>query len=373
MRAQRRPRRRVGQAGHDTVGGPVQPRHDGGPGDVGGGHGQGVDVPGGSGAELVGGVVLVAEPGGRRAGGVVAGQDLFEDLGGGGRVDQVGVDHGVRVAVPGGLQVDVVGVPAAGEHRVQLLTGLAAAGDAVHGVGRDPLRGMHRGGVAELDRFRHVAGRQADPVAVPEVLDGQGGVVVDGQDGPPVPVLHPVAGRDPHRPQVLPGDHQVPALARFPSASADLRARVGIGTGGGEAVGAGPLVQVGDQVPGRGEHHRVQAAAPVGQPGGEGVVGDGGQVADVDPVLVEVEPEGLRPAVAQGEGGGGLGRVGEPHQLAQVDRAVGGGDVPQDAAGADRGQLLVIADQPDAAPSGEDVADGRCPGTGCRPSRPRRR
>ena len=36
---------------------------------------------------------------------------------------------------------------------------------------------------------------------------------------------------------------------------------------------------------------------------------------------------------------------------------MGGFDVTQDAAGADRGELLVIADQPDAAPGIEDVAD----------------
>ena len=92
----------------------------------------------------------------------------------------------------------------------------------------------------------------------------------------------------------------------------------------------------------------------VGGPGGEDVLGDGGEVADVDAVVVEVEPERLGAPVAQGEGGGAFGGVGEPDQLGQVQRAVGGGDVAQDAAGADRGELLVVADQPDRPAAGGD-------------------
>ena len=70
----------------------------------------------------------------------------------------------------------------------------------------------------------------------------------------------------------------------------------------------------------------------------------------MDAVVVEVEPERLGLPVAQREGGGAFGGVGEPEQLGQVQRAVGGGDVAQDAAGADRGELLVVADQPDLPP-----------------------
>ena len=76
-----------------------------------------------------------------------------------------------------------------------------------------------------------------------------------------------------------------------------------------EAVGAGPLVELGDQVAGGGEHDRVQAGGAVGLPGGEDVLGHGGQVADVDAVAVEVEAERLGVALAQREGGGAFGRV----------------------------------------------------------------
>ena len=68
--------------------------------------------------------------------------------------------------------------------------------------------------------------------------------------------------------------------------------------------------------------------------------------------------------VAQGQGGGAFGGVGEPHQLGQVQRAVGGGDVAQDAAGADRGELLVVPDQPDLPAAGGDEVDGGVQGEG---------
>jgi hypothetical protein len=42
----------------------------------------------------------------------------------------------------------------------------------------------------------------------------------------------------------------------------------------------------------------------------------------VDPSPVEVEAERFGSAVPEGEGSGGLGRVGEPAQLGEPDRAV---------------------------------------------------
>ena len=60
----------------------------------------------------------------------------------------------VRVAVADDLQVKVVGVPAAGEHGVQLLPGLMPGQQAVHGVGGDALGRMDGGGVAETGRGR---------------------------------------------------------------------------------------------------------------------------------------------------------------------------------------------------------------------------
>ena len=64
----------------------------------------------------------------------------------------------MRVAVADDLEVEVVGVPAAGEHRVQLLPGLLPGQQAVHGVGGDALGGMDGGGVAETGRGADVVG-----------------------------------------------------------------------------------------------------------------------------------------------------------------------------------------------------------------------
>jgi len=48
----------------------------------------------------------------------------------------------VRVAVTDDLEVEVVSVPAAGEHGVQLLSGFLPSQQAVHRVGGDALGGM---------------------------------------------------------------------------------------------------------------------------------------------------------------------------------------------------------------------------------------
>ena len=63
--------------------------------------------------------------------------------------DGVGSDEAVGVAVADDLEVEVVGVPAAGEHRVQLLPGLLPGQQAVHGVGGDALGAVDGGGVTE--------------------------------------------------------------------------------------------------------------------------------------------------------------------------------------------------------------------------------
>ena len=98
--------------------------------------------------------------------------------------------------------------------------------------------------------------------------------------------------------------------------------------------------------------------AAVGLPGGEQVLNDGGLVADVDPVLVEVEPEGFRPSLPQSEGGRRFGRIAEPEEFGEPHRPVLALDVAEDAAGADGGELLVVADQADTATPTDDELDG---------------
>jgi hypothetical protein len=66
----------------------------------------------------------------------------------------------------------------------------------------------------------------------------------------------------------------------------------------------------------------------------------------VDPSTVEVEPQRLgsasRSAREAAPSAGSANRI-----SSEVQRAVGGGDVAQDTAGADRGELLVVADEAD--------------------------
>src|SRR5215212_1329358 len=112
-------------------------------------------------------------------------------------------------------------------------------------------------------------------------------------------------------------------------------------------MGAGAPVEFGDQVAGGGDHDRVEPIRSVGNPSVERILGGGGQVADMDPAVSKVEVERPRLAFAEGERRGRLGGVGEAMQLCQAEGAVGVGDVAQYAAGADRGELLIISDQPD--------------------------
>ena len=51
-------------------------------------------------------------------------------------------------------------------------------------------------------------------------------------------------------------------------------------------------------------------------------------------------------------------------QLGEVQRAVGVGDVAEDAAGADRGELLIITNQPDTRTSSDRELHGRVEGEG---------
>ena len=59
-------------------------------------------------------------------------------------------------------------------------------------------------------------------------------------------------------------------------------------------------------------------------------------------------------------------------QFGEPDGPVGVGDVAERAAGADRGELLVVTDQPDTAAASDDEMDGGVKGKSARPSLPRR-
>ena len=115
----------------------------------------------------------------------------------------------------------------------------------------------------------------------------------------------------------------------------------------------GLSVEFGRELSGGREHDRVESGGPVGNPGREGIVGGSGEVADMNTAVIKVEVECFGFAFAEGECGCCFGGVGEAVQLGQVQGAVGVGDVAEDAAGADRGELLIITDQPDTRPAAE--------------------
>ncbi len=201
------------------------------------------------------------------------------------------------VAVADDLEVEVVGVPAAGEHGVQLLAGLLPGQQAVHGVGGDALGGMDGGGVAESGRGAHIAIRQPDGQPAAVVPDREVTLLADVGDGPPVAVLHPIGGSESESAVVAAGDDHISDTGLVPVGQTHLGRRWGVV----EAMLTGATVEVGDKLAGRGQHDRVQSGSLVRKPSGEGILGGGGNVADVGAIVIEVEVERGRLAFAEGE------------------------------------------------------------------------
>jgi hypothetical protein len=110
---------------------------------------------------------------------------------------------------------------------------------------------------------------------------------------------------------------------------------------------AGAPVEISDKVANGGEHDRVEPGGPVGNPGGERVLGGSSKITDMHTPMIKIERQRLGVTFAEGEGGCGFGRVGEAVELGEVKCAMAVCDVAEDAAGADRGELLIITDKPD--------------------------
>ena len=123
-----------------------------------GGDGEGVEVAVDRGGELQCGVGVVAGDAGGGLGGFVAGEDGFEDVGGGRWGVLFGADDVVYFAVADYLEVEVVAAAAAGDGGLGELAGFLAGEQGVAGVGGDALGGVDGGGVAEFDRRVHVGG-----------------------------------------------------------------------------------------------------------------------------------------------------------------------------------------------------------------------
>jgi hypothetical protein len=103
----------------------------------------------------------------------------------------------------------VIGVPAAGEHGVQLLPGFLPGQQAVHRVGGDALGGMDGGGVAESGRGLNVVGGKSDGELAAGVPDREVTALADAGDGPAVAVLNPVGGGESESAVVAAGNDHI--------------------------------------------------------------------------------------------------------------------------------------------------------------------
>jgi len=203
--------------------------------------------------------------------------------------------------------------------------------------------GVDGGGVAESGRGLNVVGGESDGEVAAVVPDCEVAAPADAGDGPAVAVFDPVGGGESEAAVVAAGDDHVSDAGPVPVGQRHLTCRRGVI----EPMRAGPAVEFGDQVPGGCDHDRVESSSPVGNPSVERIFSCGGQVADMNTAVIKVEVEPRSIAVAEGERCCRFGRVGEAVQLGEAEGAVGVGDVAEDAAGADRGKLLIITDQAD--------------------------
>jgi hypothetical protein len=228
---------------------------------------------------------------------VVAGEDLLQGLGRGAGGDRFGSDEGVRVAVANHLQVHVIRYPAAGEHGVQLLPGLLPGSEPVHGVGGDALGGVDGGGVAEAYGGNDVIGWQPDSEVAASVPHGQVAFFADMGDGPAVAVFDPLGGGEAEPPVVDPGDDHISDTGSVPVGQGHF----GCGSGVIETMPPGTAVEFGDQVPGGGDHDRVEPSRSIGNPSAERILSRGGPIADMDPAVIKVELECPWFAFSEGE------------------------------------------------------------------------
>lgn len=141
-------------------------------------------------------------------------------------------------------------------------------------------------------------------------------------------------------------------------AELDFLSRLAVG---GESISAGASVDGVDQVTRRGEQDGVQSGRALGSPCSVRLIEAGGGVADVDALVVGVVRDRGRITVTQGKRRGCLGvvraavGVSEPRDVGEGRSTV----LAQDAAGADRGQLLIVADQADGSTTADHSIDSR--------------
>ena len=73
----------------------------------------------------------------------------------------------------------------------------------------------------------------------------------------------------------------------------------------------GSAVELSDELAGRSEHDRVESDGSIGNPSRERILGDLGEITDMNTAMIEIEAECVGIAFPQGERGLCFGRVGE--------------------------------------------------------------
>src|SRR5215203_855768 len=132
----------------------------------------------------------------------------------------------------------------------------------MHGVGGDALGAVDSGGVAETGRVADVVGWQPDGAVAAVVSHGQVALFADVGDGPPVTVFDPVGWREAESTVVGTGDDHISDAGPVSVGQGHF----GCGRGVIETMRPGTAVEFGDQVPGGGDHDRVEPCRPVGNP-----------------------------------------------------------------------------------------------------------
>ncbi|SLC74304.1 Uncharacterised protein [Mycobacteroides abscessus subsp. abscessus] len=180
--------------------------------------------------------------------------------------------------------------------------------------GGEALGEVDSGGVAQGDVFGNVVGGQFEFGSGAHVGHHQGAVGTDAIDGVPVAVAHEIGAANGQVPVVFPGLDDVPGRCCQPVRQRRFTPDVG-DTRIGDAVAAGPGVELIDGRVGGGQQQAVASSFDVGAPRVVRHVGGGGIGADMDALRIDVEAQSGGVSGPQGQGGGGLGFGVEPYEF----------------------------------------------------------
>jgi hypothetical protein len=166
---------------------------------------------------------------------------------------------------------------------------------------------VDRSGVAKTGRGSHIITRQPNGQLAADVPHCEVTVLSDAGDGPAISVFNPVRGAESATPIIGAGDDHV-ADTRPVSVP---QTHFSPGRSTVATLIAGSAVELGDKLAGWSEHDRVQSNRSILNLSGKGIVGDLGEITDMNTTMIEIEAECAGIAFPQGERGLCFGRIGE--------------------------------------------------------------